>query len=244
VGSWLVDSSTRVRYFTKILALRTIHARLISFDNKPHSSPPSTQHLKPTTRLPFMMSTNYPPSISSFQAPTLAPSIAPSTTSSYPNPTQPSPLSTSTLPPSASNKNPFAFPSSYSFPPFFTRQPNTSTHHAQLQKWSSLVQAYCRHHRFFKLSLTDSLDSDLFHNKKIGKRLGREDAREVVEFMWKEGRAEWVVDDKGKTRGAGEGGEFWVWWRNVEEWAGLIAEWVSCACCFERYKGVALTWVG
>ncbi|KAH8809959.1 putative vacuolar protein-sorting-associated protein, partial [Hyaloscypha sp. PMI_1271] len=121
----------------------------------------------------------------------------------------------------------FAFPSSYSFPPFFTRQPNTSTHHAQLQKWSSLVQAYCRHHRFFKLSLTDSLDSDLFHNKKIGKRLGREDAREVVEFMWKEGRAEWVVDDKGKTRGAGEGGEFWVWWRNVEEWAGLIAEWVD-----------------
>ncbi|PMD55661.1 ESCRT-II complex, vps25 subunit [Hyaloscypha bicolor E] len=127
----------------------------------------------------------------------------------------------------ASNKNPFAFPSSYSFPPFFTRQPNTSTHHAQLQKWSSLVQAYCRHHRLFKLSLTDSLDSDLFHNKKIGKRLGREDAREVVEFMRKEGRAEWVVDDKGKTRGAGEGGEFWVWWRNVEEWAGLIAEWVD-----------------
>jgi len=39
--------------------------------------------------------------------------------------------------------------------------------------------------------------------------------------MSKEGRAEWV------SGGKGEGGEFWVWWRNVEEWAGLIAEWVD-----------------
>jgi ESCRT-II complex subunit VPS25 len=77
--------------------------------------------------------------------------------------------------------------------------------------------------------LTDSLDSDLFYNRRIGKRLGREDAREVVEFMRKEGRAEWVGDSGGKGKGSGEGGEFWVWWRNVDEWAGLIAEWVSFA---------------
>jgi len=48
-----------------------------------------------------------------------------------------------------------------------------------------------------------------------------------VEFMRREGRAEWVGDEKGKGRGSGEGGEFWVWWRNVEEWAGLIADWVD-----------------
>ena len=174
------------------------------------------------------MSTNYPPSLSSSQAPTLTPSTAPSTASTYPNP---SPLSSSHIPPTktpTNTSNPFLFPSSYSFPPFFTRQPNTSTHHAQLQKWSSLIQAYCRHHRLFKLSLTDSLDSELFYNKRIGKRLGREDARVVVEFMRRVGRAEWVGDEKGKGRGSGEGGEFWVWWRNVEEWAGLIADWVSC----------------
>jgi len=207
----------------KILASRTSHARLSTFDND--SSPPSPQTLGPATHPRITMSTNYAPSISSSQAPTLTPSIAPSTTSTYPNP---SPLSTSHLPPSKAASNtskPFLFPSSYSFPPFFTRQPNTSTHHAQLQKWSSLIQAYCRHHRLFKHSLTDSLDSELFYNKRIGKRLGREDAREVVEFMRREGRAEWVGDGKGK--GTGEGGEFWVWWRNVEEWAGLIAEWVS-----------------
>jgi len=195
------------------------------------TSSPLPRHLKPTKKQRLTMSTNYPPSIASSQAPTLVPSIAPSTT--YPNPTATSPLSTSHLPPSApsrSNKTTFAFPTFYSFPPFFTRQPNTSTHHAQLQKWSSLIQSYCRYHRLFKLSLTDSLDSDLFYNKKIGKRLAREDAREVVEFMRREGRAEWIGESGSKGKGVGEGGEFWVWWRNVEEWALLIAEWVSLRC--------------
>lgn len=48
------------------------------------------------------------------------------------------------------------------------------------------------------------------------------DAREMLEFMRKEGRAEWV----GKTAGE-EGGTAWIWWRTPEEWAGAIAEWVS-----------------
>lgn len=57
--------------------------------------------------------------------------------------------------------------------------------------------------------------------------------REVVEFMRKEGRAEWVVEGGGRKGGYKEGGGldggsvFWVWWRDVEEWAGRIAEWVS-----------------
>lgn len=119
---------------------------------------------------------------------------------------------------------PFPFPKFYSFPPFFTLQPNQTTRHAQLTKWSSLILAYAQHNRIFKLSLSEALDTELFHNRTIGKRLGREDAREVVEFMWKEGRAEWVVEARGK-----EGSVFWVWWRDVEEWAGLIGDWVgSC----------------
>jgi ESCRT-II complex subunit VPS25 len=77
----------------------------------------------------------------------------------------------------------------------------------------------------------------LFYNKKIGRRLGREDAREVVEFMRKDGRAEWVSGGKGEAAG----GEFWVWWRNVEEWAGLIAEWVSCAFSFgEKWQRLGI----
>lgn len=117
----------------------------------------------------------------------------------------------------------FPFPREHSFPPFFTKQTNLTTHHSQLQKWSTLILSYCRNYKLFKLSLADACESDLFWNKRIGKRLSREDAREIVEFMRKDGRAEWV---SGGKEGMGDG-EFWVWWRTVEEWAGRIADWVD-----------------
>lgn len=56
------------------------------------------------------------------------------------------------------------------------------------------------------------------------------DAREMVEFMRKEGRAEWIGSGKGGGGGGvdGEGRNVaWIWWRNPEEWAGAIAEWVE-----------------
>ncbi|KAH7380850.1 ESCRT-II complex component [Cadophora sp. MPI-SDFR-AT-0126] len=173
------------------------------------------------------MTSNYTPSYSASTT-TLTPSLAPSNTPSYSTP----PPSSTSLNTSASNSNSttFPFPRHYSFPPFFTAQKNLTTHHAQLTKWSSLILSYCRHHKIFKLSLSEALDSELFYNKAIGKRLSREDAREVVQFMRREGRAEWIVGDGkggGKAGGVGEGSVFWVWWRDVEEWAGLIAEWVD-----------------
>ncbi|KUJ20569.1 ESCRT-II complex, vps25 subunit [Mollisia scopiformis] len=125
-----------------------------------------------------------------------------------------------TLPPSnPPSQKTFPFPRDYHFPPYFTRQPTLTTRHAQLQKWSSLILSYCRYHKIWKLSLADAIESDLFWNKKLGKRLSREDAREVLEFMRKEGRSEAV--------GGKDGSVFWVWWRDPEEWAGLIADWVD-----------------
>jgi ESCRT-II complex subunit VPS25 len=49
------------------------------------------------------------------------------------------------------------------------------------------------------------------------------DAREMVEFMRKEGRAEWIGSGKGEEGRSAA----WIWWRNPEEWAGAIAEWVE-----------------
>ncbi|EPE32379.1 Winged helix DNA-binding protein [Glarea lozoyensis ATCC 20868] len=119
-----------------------------------------------------------------------------------------------------STTQPFTFPKYYSYPPFFTRQPTLTSYHAQLQKWSSLILSYCRHHRLFKLSIIDALDSNLFNNKTLGRRLREVNVREVLEYMRKEGRVEWV----GKGT---EGNEVWVWWRNPEEWATAVYEWVD-----------------
>ena len=125
----------------------------------------------------------------------------------------------------------FVFPQIYSFPPFYSFQPNALTRASQLRRWSSLIQAYCRHHRIFKLTLVDALDSALFHNAKIRKQLSAKDAKDVIDYMVsKEGeeRAEWIGSQKAAA---------WVWWRKPEEWAALLEHWVNDT----GQKGTVLT---
>ncbi|KAI9932919.1 hypothetical protein ASPWEDRAFT_102665 [Aspergillus wentii DTO 134E9] len=128
--------------------------------------------------------------------------------------------------PLPSTTSTFQFPSTYSFPPFFTPQPNSSTRLSQLRKWSSLIQSWCRHHRIYRLSLIEAIESPLFNNAALRKRLSLSDARTVLDWM-AEGeedtgggkRAEWV--DVGNKTVA------WIWWRRPEEWAGVLADWVE-----------------
>lgn len=134
---------------------------------------------------------------------------------------------------------PFAFPSTYNFPPFFTPQPNTNTRQAQLEKWSSLIQAWCKHHRQYKLSLTEAIDTPLFHNVTLRKRLDLREARAVIDWMAKseaEGgggrRAEWI-----DATSAGGNQIAWIWWRRPEEWADVVGDWVDAT----GQRGVVLT---
>ncbi|KAB8278809.1 ESCRT-II complex subunit-domain-containing protein [Aspergillus minisclerotigenes] len=125
-----------------------------------------------------------------------------------------------------SNSTPFQFPSTYSFPPFFTPQPNSTTRLSQLQKWSLLIQSWCRHHRTYRLSLIEAIESPLFHNSTLRKRISLSEARNILDWMAESEekggggrRAEWV-DGTNKTIA-------WVWWRRPEEWAGILADWVE-----------------
>jgi ESCRT-II complex subunit VPS25 len=72
--------------------------------------------------------------------------------------------------------------------------------------------------------LSSALDSDLFYNKTINRRLGRKELDEIMAYMRKEGTVENV------TKGKEEGGVVWVWWRSVDEWSQLIENWVSTCC--------------
>lgn len=127
---------------------------------------------------------------------------------------------------------PFSFPPTYNFPPFFTPQPNTTTRHAQLEKWSSLIQSWCRHHRQFRLSLVEAVESPLFHNAALRKRLDLREARAVLDWMAKSEadggggqRAEWIEAAAGGSQGPKT--LAWIWWRRPEEWADVVADWVE-----------------
>jgi ESCRT-II complex subunit VPS25 len=131
--------------------------------------------------------------------------------------------------------NGYVFPPHYSFPPFFTRQPNPLTRSSQFASWSSHILSYCRHHHIFSLTPVDAVSMPLFSNAALGRSLSLQDAREILSWMASEAggqRIEWVGAAKGKTSE-----RCWVYWRRPEEWAGLIEAWVEGT----GQKGTVLT---
>jgi ESCRT-II complex subunit VPS25 len=152
---------------------------------------------------------------------------------------------TSTLPPSqpptATTPTGFQFPPHYSFPPFFTLQPTASTRSSQLLSWSQLIQSYCRHHRIFSLSLIDALETPLFNNTTLRRRLNLRDAKAILQWMsTSEGgnRVEFISSPGSKKKATEEeGGRCWIFWRRPEEWSAVLEEWVDRT----GQKGTVLT---
>lgn len=116
----------------------------------------------------------------------------------------------------------FRFPKIHTdYPPFFTLQIAASSRQAQLERWSRLIQRYCRHHKIFQLSIVDFQDKDLFKNAKLNKTLYPDDIKKVIDHMVSQDgqqRAEWLTPAKASA---------WIWWRRPEEWALAIAAWVD-----------------
>lgn len=132
---------------------------------------------------------------------------------------------------------PFEFPREYWFPPFFTRQTNLTTHHSQLDKWGALVLGYCAHRRLYRLALSSPAADALFHNRRLGRRLAAADAREVLDHLRKEGRAEFLPTTSGNTNHDGLSDEAWIYWKTPDEWAREVEAWVDDTA----QKGTVLT---
>lgn len=76
-----------------------------------------------------------------------------------------------TLSPYISPSTGYKFPSIYSFPPFFTKQPNLTTWQHQQQQWIQLILSHSRHTRCSRLELSnESLRAmELFTNREINR---------------------------------------------------------------------------
>lgn len=80
-----------------------------------------------------------------------------------------------------------------------------------------------------------SPDTLPFHNPRINRRLAVGDIKSVVDFLKKDGRAEYVPltgtstskKDSEQQGGGGGGDEAFVYWRTPEEWGSLIEGWVE-----------------
>ncbi|XP_029429642.1 vacuolar protein-sorting-associated protein 25 [Rhinatrema bivittatum] len=112
----------------------------------------------------------------------------------------------------------FVWPWQYSFPPFFTLQPNVDTRQKQLMAWCSLVLTFCRHNKLYILNVMETQESPLFNNKKLQRKLSLESIQIILEELRKKGNLEWL--DKNKS-------SFLIMWRRPEEWGKLIYQWVT-----------------
>lgn len=110
----------------------------------------------------------------------------------------------------------FQWPWQYSFPPFFTLQPNLDTRQKQLDAWSSLVLSFHRHYHLYSLDVAEIQISELFQNKAISRKLNLDAIYLVLEELRKKGHIEW----KDKQRRS-----CLLMWRTPEEWGKHIYKW-------------------
>lgn len=88
----------------------------------------------------------------------------------------------------------FVWPQHYSFPPFFSKQPNVETNAMRVQMWKDLILGYCRHHRVFVLNVREAVATNpLFGNEAISRRLQPADANDIFHLMASAGLAEWYT---------------------------------------------------
>lgn len=138
--------------------------------------------------------------------------------------------------PTPSSSSSFQPPTLFSFPPFFTLQPNPATLKTQLTAWSSLVESYCRSTRTFYLSDDGGQDStggtttsQLWGNAAIDRRLDAVGRQRVLQYMVEQGRAVWEMTGGEKQRQpslASQQQRALILWRKPEEWGRLIRDWI------------------
>lgn len=136
----------------------------------------------------------------------------------------------------------YTFPQIYNFPPFFTRQPNEQTWHAQRASWIQLILGYSRANRVWilnnkgqvlsqgnvdevddsgQLALEDEgatiTKESLFANDRIQRSLSIETVDEIFSEMVKSEDA--FYNDNHSS--------VFVNFYRPEDWAAMVLEWVS-----------------
>jgi ESCRT-II complex subunit VPS25 len=111
----------------------------------------------------------------------------------------------------------FELPSIYSFPPFFTRQPNAQTYASQKAAWTTLILSYYRSQRLWRIDVNQETIEKIpiFSNKQIQRT--PPSLKVVSNKREVEG---WVFEGVGGGDGGGGSGGM-GWWEG-EQGSGTV----------------------
>ncbi|XP_068235671.1 vacuolar protein-sorting-associated protein 25 [Palaemon carinicauda] len=112
----------------------------------------------------------------------------------------------------------FQWPWQYSFPPFFTLQPNADVRKTQLDAWCALVIAWGKSNNVSQIDVAETSSLPVFKNPSISRALPADSIAVVLEELAKRGNLEWI--DKTKRRG-------YLLWRSPAEWGQQIYAWAQ-----------------
>ncbi|BGP53115.1 hypothetical protein JCM8202_004198 [Rhodotorula sphaerocarpa] len=120
--------------------------------------------------------------------------------------------------------NGFQFPSLYSFPPFFTHQPNPQTWAHQLAQWQLLVLAWARYNKAWQIDISEqTCAAPPFANPQIKRQLNLATLRLVLDALVSSSSAEYDAKPaKGRPATSA-----WIYWKRPDEWATVLYDWVK-----------------
>ncbi|KAF9014096.1 ESCRT-II complex subunit-domain-containing protein [Cyathus striatus] len=118
----------------------------------------------------------------------------------------------------------FLLPSIHSAPPFFTQQPNSSTHAIALEQWIKLILSYARHRKLFTLRVDDAEEADsdwtpVLRNERINRRVLPPYLFAIIAAMVTKNVAAYEPPKQDRS--------VLLYWRLPEEWAEVLHEWVA-----------------
>lgn len=117
----------------------------------------------------------------------------------------------------SAKKTTFEYPDYYDYPPFWTLQTNGQTRETQLKLWSNFICAFTKYYKRTEIDLISTLETPLFNNAKLGRKVSQQMAEEIIDSMVKAENAKWLESTKTRVR---------IIWRTPAQIGQLVHEYL------------------
>ena len=113
-------------------------------------------------------------------------------------------------------------------------QPVLSTQRKQMTMWGDLLLDYTKEMKLSTIIISEIAETEVFWNKKIGKKMPKEEIIKIFDDLESRKNGEWV-DPKNKER-------FTMLWRSITEWSNIIYTWaknngqINSVCTFYQLQ--------